>query len=453
MELEHLYSEMCSNTNFVCDLCHSSRNHFLYTCTACACKTCCSCVHTKSFCSCNRSFNDNTQVLENQFFSTFSNHSCKIQSISQQRLTHMVRENLIESGTFRSEQVFTKKLIDHLTGYYSSSQSQLIVNLLVRMTNQHGIKIEKAFSAFDIANLNLIRHFANVTKNHVLIDQSLGDKQKDFFVLYNNLPKNSPTWKTICLEALKPSLNVFFFVLVLVLFSIFPATNANSAFVDLGTTQTSTKVLYENFSISINDNHPKGYVIRFKEVTLRWLHEHYLRKVSTSTLGRNLEFKTNFCTTREIDILSITNALKTRQNLYNLYENFSSIPYYYSCHSAFQHSNLAEIDQAISLGLNQFHQTCYGGAPCNVNLNLTLGLSLYSHKQKVRKIFFQVEGKQTCKLHICTHLGKGSVVVHIIEHIRIGKERRVTNYCIWGFFGAFLLFLVLAPSFMIYLQL
>ena len=95
----------------------------------------------------------------------------------------MVRENLLECGTFRSEQVFTKKLIDHLTSNYSSSQSQLLVNLLVRMTNQHGIKIEKAFSAFDIANLNLIRHFANVTKNHVLIDQSLGDKQKDLFCI------------------------------------------------------------------------------------------------------------------------------------------------------------------------------------------------------------------------------------------------------------------------------
>ena len=180
---------MCSGTTFVCDSCHSSRNHFLYTCSHCACKACCSCVHIKSFCSCNRAFNDNTQITENQFFSTFLNHSCKIQSLGQQRLTHTVRENLIEAGTFRTQQVFTKKLIDHLTGYYSSSQSQLVINLLVKMTNQYGCKIEKAFAAFDISNLNLIRHFANVTKNHVLIDQGLGDKQKDFLSCIITFPK------------------------------------------------------------------------------------------------------------------------------------------------------------------------------------------------------------------------------------------------------------------------
>ena len=83
-------------------------------------------------------------MTENSFFSYFSDHSCKIQPIGTQHLTHTVRETIIEAGTFRAQQIFTKKLIDHLTGYYSSSQFQFVINILVKMTNQYGSKIEKA---------------------------------------------------------------------------------------------------------------------------------------------------------------------------------------------------------------------------------------------------------------------------------------------------------------------
>ena len=246
-------------------------------------------------------------------------------------MTQTVRETLIEAGTFRAQQIFTKKLIDHLTGYYSSSQSQFVINILVKITNQYGSKIEKAFAAFDISNLNLMRHFANATRSHILLEENLGDKQKAFCTLYNNLPKCSPTWQTIGLDALKPLLNAFLlFISVLAIFSILPVTNANTTFLDLGTTQISTKMLYEHFSIGMTNNYPKGHIIRFKEVTLRWLHGQYIREIGTSTLGTKLEFRTDFCATQEVDVPGIINALKTRQSLHNLYDNLSSLLYYSS---------------------------------------------------------------------------------------------------------------------------
>ena len=55
-------------------------------------------------------------------------------------------------------------------------------------------------------------------------------------------------------------------------------TNANTTFSDFGTTEISSKMLYEHFSIGMTNNHPKGHIIR--EVTLRWLHGQYIRKLN-----------------------------------------------------------------------------------------------------------------------------------------------------------------------------
>ena len=81
----------------------------------------------------------------------------------------------------------------------------------------------------------------------------------------------------------------------------------------------------------MTNNYPKGHIIGFKEVTLRWLHGQYIRKIGISTLGTKLEFRADFCAKQEVDVPGIINALKTQQSPHNLYDNLSSLLYYSQC--------------------------------------------------------------------------------------------------------------------------
>ena len=127
---------------------------------------------------------------------------------------------------------------------------------------------------------------------------------------------------------------------------------------------------------------------------------------------------------------------------------------FYIAHKVFHFSNEVEIDRAISSSLNRFHRNYDGETPCDANeisnLIETLGLSLFSHTQKIRQVFFHVPGKQTCNLHICSHLGGNNVTIHIVEYIKISREMRVTDYLVWSFFILFLFLLVSASSIMVY---
>ena len=145
---DHLYAEM-NNKTFLCNSCNTSQNHYLWLCSACDTRSCCSCTYQRGFCICNKPYNGSTIVVENSFFTKLDDHICKIEPILEtQYLTAVTRNLLTKAGINRAEQLFAKSLLDHLhRNRLDLKQAQYLVNKLAQLTHVYGAKIGKSFKS------------------------------------------------------------------------------------------------------------------------------------------------------------------------------------------------------------------------------------------------------------------------------------------------------------------
>ena len=70
-------------------------------------------------------------------------------------------------------------------------------------------------------------------------------------------------------------------------------------------------------------------ILCFKEVTINWLHNQYIRKLRSTLGARNLELNVGFCVKQSVDFPDIINILKVnKQSSHNLQDALSGILYY-----------------------------------------------------------------------------------------------------------------------------
>ena len=191
---DHVYAEMMSR-NFECLTCHSSTSHYLYICSFCDARSCCACVYSRGYCTCDRPYGSTTVILEISFFSNINNHVCKLEPfLSTQYLTSTTRTQLTESGCFRTEQTLTKSLVDHLhRNRMEARQATFIVNKLAKLIHTYGSKISKSFEHININNSTLIENFtkADRTCEPLMEDQFKGG-QRLFIMYFNSCLETKP---------------------------------------------------------------------------------------------------------------------------------------------------------------------------------------------------------------------------------------------------------------------
>ena len=182
---DHIYAEMTAK-NFECLTCNSSTSHYLYVCSFCDARSCCACIYSRGYCTCDRPYGSTTVVLENAFFSKIDKHCCKVEPfLSTQYLTSTTRTQLTESGSYRTEQIFTKSLIDHLhRNRMETKQAQFIVNKLAQLTHVYDSKIAKSFEHININSATFVENITKVDRTCELLVEDHFKGGQRLFAMY-----------------------------------------------------------------------------------------------------------------------------------------------------------------------------------------------------------------------------------------------------------------------------
>ena len=433
---DHIYAEMTAR-NSECTTCHSSTSHFMYLCSYCDNRSCCACVYSRGYCTCDRPYGSTTIVLENLFFSKFDKHVCKLEPLSTQYLTSSTRTELTESGCYRTEQTFTKSLVDHLhRNRMDARQAQYIVNKLAELTHIYGSKISKSFNHLNINSSTLIENITKVDRTcEPLAEDQFQGGQRLFTMYYNSCLKAKPKPrghnKNIIVLI---SLTCLFSVILSLFLSAIPVVKAtNDADQPI---QIKLTILYERFKINVNNNIPHGTVTRFTQTTVKWALQEFISITDGRIEPNPNRHKVSFCNHEIINIKHITSQLKVGP-VQNSIISRNSSNYYLNCFSSFKFQHEKLIDIAIMSNLRKFSQKYnrYNSIDPKMllELNNTINLSLYAYQQKVKRIFFQPPLYGTCSTKICINEGDGVIIYELVQG-SIEKNVKNARAFIWCFY-------------------
>ena len=145
----------------------------------------------------------------------------------------------------------------------------------------------------------------------------------------------------------------------------------------------------------------------------------------------------SFCRKEEVDIEYVTSQLQvgTMQSS-KIFRNSSN--YYRNCFSSseFRYEDL--FDTAIMFNLRKFSQKFNNQNSIDskmlLDLNNTINLSLFSFREKIKKIFFQPTLYGTCSIKICTVQGDGAIIYELM-HGNIERDVNNARTLIWCFYA------------------
>ena len=453
---DHIYAEMTAR-NFECTTCHSSTSHFLYLCAFCDNRSCCACVFSRGYCTCDRPYGSTTVVLENLFFSKFDKHVCKLEPLSTQYLTSSTRTELTESGCYRTEQTFTKSLVDHLhRNRMDARQAQFIVNKLAELTHVYGSKISKSFEHLNINSSTLLENITKVDRTcEPLSEDQFQGGQRLFTMYYNSCSKVKPkpreyNKKIVALI----SLTCLFSVTISLLVSAIPVAKATS---DTDQPiQIKVNTIFEQYRFNVSDGSPKGTVTLFTQTSVKWA----LQEFVSITSGKiELDFnrhQVGFCNRETINTKYITSQLKVGVPVQSSIISRDSFKYHLNCFTPFRYQHERLIDTAIIFNLHKFSENYNKNQFINsqmlLELNNTLQLSLFAFRQKVKRIFFQPSLYGTCSTKICINEGDRVIIYEIVQG-NLEKSVKNARAFIWCFYIFTAMVSTVAFLFVIFLHL
>ena len=433
---DHIYAEMTAR-NFECTTCHSSTSHFLYLCAYCDNRSCCACVFSRGYCTCDRPYGSTTVVLENLFFSKFDKHVCKLEPLSTQYLTSSTRTELTESGCYRTEQTFTKSLVDHLhRNRMDARQAQFIVNKLAELTHIYGSKISKSFEHLNINSSTLIENITKVDRTcEPLIEDQFQGGQRLFTMYYNSCLKVKPKSREYNKNIVALiSLTCLFSVTISLLLSAIPVAKATS---DADQPiQIKVTTLYEQYQLNVNNGTPHGTVTLFTQTSVKWALQEFISITSGKIESDFDRHQVGFCNHETINIKYITSQLKVGPVQNSIISRDSS-KYYLNCFSSFKFQHEKLIDTAIISNLRKFSKNFNKHQSINsqmlLELNNTIQLSLFAFRQKVKRIFFQPPLYGTCSTKICINEGDRVIIYELVQG-NLEKNVKNARALIWCFY-------------------
>ena len=266
----------------------------------------------------------------------------------------MTRTSLTESGSYRTEQLFTKSLIDHLhRNRLEPKQAQFIVNKLAQLIHIYDSKIAKSFEHL---NINSATFVENITKADRLCEPLVEDHFKGgqrLFAMYFNS----------CLEVKSKGYNknvialitftCLFSVILSLILSVIPVVKAMDA--NDQPIQIKSVILHEQYRINVVNNYPRGTVKRLKQTTVKWALQEFISLAAGRIEMDIAKHQVSFCAKEEIETKYIVSRLKVGPVQSSIiFRNNSN--YYQSCFSFFSFQHEEMFDKAIIYNLHKFTQ-------------------------------------------------------------------------------------------------
>ena len=269
-------------------------------------------------------------------------------------------------------------------------QAQFIVNKLAELIHTYGSKIAKSFEHININNATFIENITKVDRTcELLVEDQFKGGQRLFIMYFNSCLEAKPKGYNKNIIALIAFTCLFSAILSLVL-SVIPVVKAMDD--NDQPIQIKSVILHEQYRLNVINNSPRGTVTRLTQTTIKWA----LQEFISITAGR-IEMDINkhqvsFCNKEEVDIKYVASRLQVGPVQSSaIFRNSSN--YYQNCFSSFKFRHEELFDNAIMFNLRKFTQKFNNHNFINpkmlLELNNTINLSLYSYRQKVKRIFFQ----------------------------------------------------------------
>ena len=178
-------------------------------------------------------------------------------------------------------------------------------------------------------------------------------------------------------------------------------------------------------------------ITRLKQTTVKWALQEFISIAARKIEMDIAKHQVSFCDKEEIDIKYIVSRLQVGPVQSSIiFRNNSN--YYQSCFSFFSFQHEEMFDKAIIYNLREFTQKFndrnFINSKMLLELNNTINLSLFSYRQKVKRIFFQSPPDGACSTKICTVQGDGVIIYEVMQG-NIERDVKNARAFVWCFYA------------------